>query len=718
MDYAQYLAAVRRRWPVMLASIVVICGAVIVHHFLTPRFSQYKATARILMSPTSQIAGDDLAQLGLSDSVMFEVFRTVYSDVLATADPEQARERFIRFRQDIRCEAVGGGGGQRSNIVLISAVGDTSERAVRAANALAEKVQEAAAASSLDLYRTQKGSTSDALEEARRNLEARLKELRDFKEANKDRILPLDFSQAQAQVNMLTRDVEDAQSSVQEYQRRARALRETLGRRSQRESYDVDAVPSSAVIDRLQAQLATQEVELMNLKMRYTEDHPRVKETRQMIENTKARLNAEVNKTFKLENAPASLEYQFITGDISRYEAERMAAEARRRALEGLLRRARTELADVPARELKLAELNSRVAEAQKRYDAIAERQFQSDYAIAVLEKQRQLEVPVFGSLFNAAYASETAASKLAKLRFKLPIAFLISIIVGLGIVLFLEGLDTSIRDVDQVEDRYQLPVLGVVPALKEASLKGGSTLVLRDSPDTPFAESYRIMRANFLALARQAQVRSVMITSTLPGEGKTTTAANFAASLAEGHKRVVLIDADMRNPSLHRAFGVRKEPGLSNYLAGEASLADILFPTSVENLVLISAGSIPDNPARLLTGPRMKELLEQLEAEADYVVIDTPPAVAFSDAMELGSIADSMIVVVGAGSRLESAHFRARTQLANVQAVIVGTVLNRVQPADVDSYRYSARYYPRMDGRGKLPGPKEEPAALPDGNS
>lgn len=726
MEYLQYWQAVKRRWPVMLASILIICGGVVLHHLVLKSqgkiHKQHKATATILVSQSSLISAEDIANIGASYGILAPIFREVYGDEIATqwSDAGVYRDEFLRFRSGVRFEAVRSGP-EKGNIVTVSVTGDREERAITAANRLAAAVQQSALGASMQSFTKQKGFTSEEVEARKRELDEKLAALQRFKESHQGRILPMDFAQAQAQVNMLERDARDSQSSVEEYARRVQALRSTIARRSNDPKFDANTAPSSAVIDRLQGQMAAQEVELMNLRLKYTDEHPKVIETRQIIQNIKDRINAEVSKAYNLADAPASLEYQFVVGDISRYEAERMAADARRRAISGMLQRARSELASVPALELNLAKLNNEAAEAQKKYESVAERQFQSEYSMSITKRQLDLGdkgEPPLGTVYEAGYAPETPASRLQSLRYKLPIALIIALIVGLGLCLLLDASDTSIRDVDQVEDRYQLPVLGVVPMLREAGVKGGSTLVLRDSAETPYAESYRIMRANFVALAHQSGAHSVVITSTLPGEGKSTTAANFASSLAESHKRVVLIDADMRNPSLHRAFEVDKEPGLSNYLAGTASVEDIIFPTSIENLVLISAGTIPDNPARLLTGPRMRELLDRLRQEADYVVIDTPPAVAFSDATELGAIVDSMIVVVGAGSKLESAHFRARTQLANVQAVVVGTVLNRVQPDHVDSYRYSARYYPKLNGSGKLPKKGAEQAALPDGKA
>ena len=146
--------------------------------------------------------------------------------------------------------------------------------------------------------------------------------------------------------------------------------------------------------------------------------------------------------------------------------------------------------------------------------------------------------------------------------------------------------------------------------------MKSGSVLVLRDSPNSVFAEFHRIMRANFMALAERTGVRSVIITSTLPGEGKTTTAGNFAASLAEAHKKVILIDADLRNPPCTATWGAQ-ESGLSEYLSEEATWRTCLSDYHRESASYLG-GPIPESPARLISSQRMKHLLEELTQQAE----------------------------------------------------------------------------------------------------
>ncbi len=731
MELQTYIAAIKRRWPYLAASIAIICGIVLFHVKTATPVPVYRAVARIFVaSSTSSVSADDVAQLAISSRVIQHAFDFLLRPVpesSMSSNEEAAFREVYKFRDPVPVEVMmqrvrsetGNSSTNRSSVVTITAFASNKADAINMVNKVAEYAkEEALGLTQLGVYK-QGDYILTQLNEARVKLERAQDARQEFMGRHKNLVIPLSFEDARHMVSELEQESEAAGAAIEENQSRVSALKRTLGTRTSAK-IDLNSAPSSAVIERLQAESAAREVELMTLRNKYTEEHPKIKEVQGVLENIKNRLASELRKSYDIGNAPASLEYQFLTGDISRYEAEKLAAQARRNGIERLVRQARNQLAGLPEIESEYNSLNMDYRAARDAYMDLKNKYSQSRLAVSIAEKQREDKMGI-GLIDPALTADETPGSKFQKKSVKMAIAFIIALIVGVGLVLFVEGMDTSIRDVDQVEDRYQLPVLGVIPALREAAVKSGSVLVLRDSPNSVFAEPYRIMRANFMALAERTGVRSVIITSTLPGEGKTTTAGNFAASLAEAHKKVILIDADLRNPSLHRNFGVRKNPGLSEYLAEEATLEDVLYPTTIENLLLISAGSIPESPARLISSQRMKNLLEELTQQAEYVVIDTPPAVAFSDAMELGSVADAMILVVGAGSKLESAHFHARTQLANAHAELVGTVLNRVQPGNVDSYRYASGYYAKYNGRdGKAlpPATPKEPEALPEAPS
>ena len=268
----------------------------------------------------------------------------------------------------------------------------------------------------------------------------------------------------------------------------------------------------------------------------------------------------------------------------------------------------------------------------------------------------------------------------------------LMSVVLGLalavGLAFGVEYLDDTIKTPDDVTRRLNLPLLGLVPTIrgKQAPLLAG------DVPHD-FGEAFRSLRTSLVFTSRSEGARLLGITSTQPLEGKTTTACNLAMVLAYGGARVLLIDADMRRPSLHRTMGIANEAGLSHVLTGQARIREVVRATSDPNLLVITAGRTPPNPSELLAGARMRELLSKLaHSPFDWVIVDTPPVLAVTDAVVLAPLLSGFVFVIGADMTRRGHVERAvETMLASRQP-IVGIVLNRVDFAR-NKYYYS-RYY------------------------
>ena len=206
------------------------------------------------------------------------------------------------------------------------------------------------------------------------------------------------------------------------------------------------------------------------------------------------------------------------------------------------------------------------------------------------------------------------------------------------------------------------------------------------------FAEAFRAVRTNVLFSSAQDGSRSIVVTSTGPGEGKSMVAANLAVSLAQAGQRVLLIDADMRKPKSHEIFEMAQEPGLSNLLVGNAKASEAVHKSAVANLWLIPSGHIPPNPAELLGSQRFKDFLTSLKDHFDWVVIDSPPVMAVTDASLIAHKASGVVFVVGAEMTSRHAAKTAVDQLRQVHAHLIGAVLNRVD-LQRNSYYYSQYY-------------------------
>jgi succinoglycan biosynthesis transport protein ExoP len=274
-------------------------------------------------------------------------------------------------------------------------------------------------------------------------------------------------------------------------------------------------------------------------------------------------------------------------------------------------------------------------------------------------------------------------------------LALAIGFVLSTGAAYFLEYLDDTLKNPDEIQKAVGLNTLGAVPELRHR--KGRSELVMLDSSQSAGAESFRVLRTNLQFAAVDRPLCSILVTSPEPNDGKSLTAVNLAISLAQSGRRVVLVDADLHRPRLHRLLGLSNGAGLTSaLLESEPVLDGLLQETAVPGLRVLTSGMLPPNPSELLGSSRMRALLNDLLMDADNLVLDSPPVVALSDAVILSAQADGVLLVLEAGkSRREWAR-RAIEALRHVNAHVLGAVLNRMPKRGGGSYYY----YPYHSGR------------------
>ncbi len=256
----------------------------------------------------------------------------------------------------------------------------------------------------------------------------------------------------------------------------------------------------------------------------------------------------------------------------------------------------------------------------------------------------------------------------------------------GIGAALLWEVADKSIKTRDDVKRYLKMPILGIIPRVKfddyelqdsEKAKSISSQIVTHDYSPTPVGESYRALRTGLLFSKNLGPIKSLVIGSVSPGEGKSFTAANLTITLAQQKSRTLLIDADLRRGVLHNTFNCPKKPGLTNYLTGVASLENVIRETYVPNLSLITCGSLIPNPSELLGSMRMKRFVEGIAKRFDFIVYDTPPLTAGSDAVILGTLVDGVAVLIRSGKTSREDVLRKMELFQNVQAKILGVILN-----------------------------------------
>jgi capsular exopolysaccharide synthesis family protein len=327
----------------------------------------------------------------------------------------------------------------------------------------------------------------------------------------------------------------------------------------------------------------------------------------------------------------------------------------------------------------------------------VLEREAQSNRQVyeTLLQREKELQVLANGQGNNVRLmdrAELPAAPFSPNPRRDLLLAIVAGLALALGLVFGLNYLDDTIKTPEDVTRRLKLPFLGMVP------------LVTHDNQDRPllvnreisvaFGEAFRAFRTNVRLSMLPDGMRSVVVTSACAGDGKTLVASNLAVTLALAEQRVLLIDADLRRPSLHEAFNLRNEPGLTNFLIGDGKAVNLIRRTRVPRLHLLTAGTLPPNPSELLDSRRFKKFLVQLGKHYDWVILDSPPVIPVTDAIVLADVVTGVIFVAAAETTPMPATRNAIEQLRRAPAPVLGAVLNR---ADLKRRAYYyRRYYPR----------------------
>ncbi|MEI6914328.1 MAG: polysaccharide biosynthesis tyrosine autokinase, partial [Armatimonadota bacterium] len=275
-------------------------------------------------------------------------------------------------------------------------------------------------------------------------------------------------------------------------------------------------------------------------------------------------------------------------------------------------------------------------------------------------------------------------------------------------LIFLLDYLDNTIRTPEEAEELLGLPVAAMIPL-------GRGHSMIRGKSDSGLRESFQMLAASLWYQSVQgAGGGAVLVASAEPNAGRTITAGNLAASLASDGARVILVDADLRQPAQHLVFGVDNTRGFTNILAGTAKLEDVAVPTKVEGLLLIPSGPLPENPMRLIRGEAMERFFEDSTSVADFVVFDSPAGAAFADATVLASYIKRVLLVQSAGRVPRGAESEFKIRLEQVGAEFIGVVLNKVRPDDSHGLYHFRTAYASLPPGGNTPAISSNSPAIP----
>ena len=451
----------------------------------------------------------------------------------------------------------------------------------------------------------------------------------------------------------------------------------------------------------LENKINEQNEKLQGLRQKYTDDYRDVVELKARIaelESQKARIQNEVNT--KTENEGKKSLADSVREALGSILAQLTAAqqrEARQRlAFEDAARKANVEGQE----ETRLITLNREIASNRSLLDTYLQRQKEQELA---LQSQRPDNIKIQN---HAVVPSGPIGPNRSR---NILVALLLSLGAGIGLAFLLDYLDDSVRTSDDISRHLGLPTLALIPHYlnneKRKLLPGkggagagagpGAALITMDERNSPMAEAYRHLRTSLLFSSAGKPPQTILVTSSQPSEGKTTTAINTAITLAQSDVDVVIIDCDLRRPRLHSHFGLENSSGLTNYLSGDKDTGNLMRTYSdLPRLKIITSGPIPPNPAELLSSNEMRNLLQYLSGKFKHVIIDSPPAISFTDASILSTLVDGVVLVAMANKSSIHLMRQFKQRVSSIGARIYGVVLNGIKAGSAEYYYYGSGYY------------------------
>lgn len=456
--------------------------------------------------------------------------------------------------------------------------------------------------------------------------------------------------------------------------------------RTSPDPWSIPEVQADKSVQRLRDKISDLEEKKSALLRTYTEEWPGVKTIDDQIAQVKSDLERkprEIITSLKIQYETALNTEQKVKAD---YVHERAAATAQGEAA------------------IDIGSLTQQIDTNKQLYNTL-------------FQRQKELEISTVDSSNSVTIATPARLPKSpigpARSR-NIVVAFLLSMGIGIGLAFLLDYLDDTLKSVEDVDRYIHLPTLALIPALRSerallkskspasTDVKESTALALIEDVRSPVTEAYRHLRTSLLLSSAGQPPKTILVTSSQPSEGKTTTAVNTAVMLAQTGAEVLIMDCDLRRPRVHSHFNLSNSQGVTNYISGETN-AESLLQTydKLPNLKIMTSGPVPPNPAELLGSDEMRKLLHTMSERFTHIVVDSPPAISFTDASILSTIVDGVMLVVHGGKSSRAIVRRAKQQLLDVGAHIYGIVLNNVKlegSANYYYYGYYSSYYESDD--------------------
>ncbi len=495
---------------------------------------------------------------------------------------------------------------------------------------------------------------------------ARVSELALYEYRKQSDILALDdrASMVSNKLQETSKALTEAQLKIAALKARSSAIRAVQTGRGAEDRLWAEALPAAREnvnLTKLKDRVFSLRNECTDLASRYLEQHPKLLECNEKL------ASAEKEFARELDNIVIST------------EAELKEAVEKERNLKSLFEAVKAEAFEVEKKRVELDRFKQDADNARRQYDSVYKRL--KDIELSGLVRTSNVRV------------LDDALPQLAPVRPNVPRGVMMGVAMGLllalGLAFALEFLDSSVTSQADIEERLGLTFLGFVPSIPSSA--ASPDLHIHREPRSIIAECMRAIRTNVLFMSPDKPFRRMLVTSSGPQEGKSTTTINLGIAMAQSGNRVLIVDTDMRRPRLHRAFGVPNDVGVSSLVVGEEKLDAAIKTTEVPGLFVMPCGPIPPNPAELLHTRAFSELLDKLGERFDKVLLDSPPVGAVADAVVLATQVDGVVMVLKAGRTNRDVARRTVRALTDVKAPIYGAVLNDV---DLERGKYGDYYY------------------------
>jgi capsular exopolysaccharide synthesis family protein len=365
-------------------------------------------------------------------------------------------------------------------------------------------------------------------------------------------------------------------------------------------------------------------------------------------------------------------------------------------------------------RELEEAKANDRTNYAKLRpyYEAkeeLGKLKFARDkLALNIDAKEVEFNTPTKGTVAVIEEAEPNPAPVRPNKKLNIGLGLGIGLLIGIGLAFFIEYLDTSVKTIDDVERALQAPVLGVIPQ--------NVGLLVDEGPESPHAEAYRVLRTNVLFSRKDPKLNTLTVVSGGAGEGKSTTIFNLATVFAQNGQRVLVVDSDLRRPSLHKYLRISNSIGLTNYLLKQNTLEEVIQTSAHQNLDFLPSGRLPSSSLGILSSMQMKELIRDVKRRYDFVFFDSPPIMGVSDASILASEVDMVLQVIQYRRYPQPMTIRAKQMIEKVGGNLLGIVLNNINVSQDENYYYYSGYYYDYYSKGEYADREKKEAAAAAG--